>query len=107
MGLVLTGGTCFKKMNRFEENFEVGYRTNNSPWVKPSDFWDENLMHLAVIPQSHFCTEAPFGYSGQNFKITANEDLMPQVHPWTEAPFNYSCQNLEVLDTTVNEGINF
>ena len=63
-------------------------------------------MHLAVIPQGHFWTEAPFGYSGQNFNITANEDLMPQDHPWTEAPFGYSGQNLEILDTTTNESIN-
>ena len=63
-------------------------------------------MHLAVIPQGHFWTKAPFGYSGQNFNITANEDLMPQDHPWTEAPFGYSGQNLEILDTTANESIN-
>ena len=69
-------------MNRFEEkNFEVGYMTNNSPWVNSSDFWDEDLMHLAVIPQGHFWTEAPFGYSGQNLEIldtTANESINVQ-----------------------------
>ena len=69
-------------MNRFEgENFEVGYMTNNSPWVNPSDFLDEDLMHLAVIPQGHFWTEAPFGYSGQNLEIldtTANESINVQ-----------------------------
>ena len=80
--------------------------TNNSPWINPSNFWDENLIYLAVIPQGHFWTEAPFGYSGQNFNITANEDLMPQDHPLTEAPFGYSGQNLEILDTTANESIN-
>ena len=47
-----------------------------------------------------------FGYSGQNFNITANEYLMPQDHPWTETPFGYSAQNLEILDTTANESIN-
>ena len=93
-------------MNIFEDNFEVGYMTNNSPWVNPSDLWDENLMHLAVIPQGHFWTETPFGYSGQNFNITTNEDLMPQDHPWIEASFGYSGQNLEILDTTANESIN-
>ena len=64
MGLVSIGGTCFNKMNRFEENFKVSYKTNNSPWVNPSDFWDEDLIHLAVIPQGHFWTKAPFGYLG-------------------------------------------
>ena len=35
---------------RFEdENFEVGYWTNNSPWVNPCDLWDEDLMHLAFM----------------------------------------------------------
>ena len=63
-------------------------------------------MHLVVIPQGHFWTEAPFGYLGQNFNITANEDLMPQDHPWTEASFGYPSQNLEILDTTANEDIN-
>ena len=132
MGPISTGGTCFNKMNRFEEqNFKVGYwtnnspinlggfwdedykfeeesfkdcynyRTNNSPQINPGHFWDENLM-----PQDHFWTEVPFGYSGQNFNITANEDLMPQGHPWTEAPFGYPSQNLEILDTTANEDIN-
>ena len=101
------GGTCFIKMNKFEEeNFEVGYMTNNSPWINPSGFWDEDLMHLAVISQGHFWTEAPFGYSGQNFNITANEDLIPQDHPWTEAPFSYSGQNLEIFNTTANESNN-
>ena len=80
--------------------------TNNSPWINPSDFWDEDLMHLAVIPQGHFQTEASFGYSGQNFNITANEDLMSQDHLWTEAPFGYSGQNVEIFYTTANESIN-
>ena len=66
-----------------KENFQVGYRTNNSPspWVNPSDLWDEDLMYLAVIPQGHFWTEAPFGYSGQNLEIldtTANESINVQ-----------------------------
>ena len=93
-------------MNKFEENFEVGYMTNNSPWVNPSDFWDEDLMHLAVIHQGHFWTEAPSSYSGQNFIVTANKDLIPQDHPCTEPPFGYSGQNLEILDPTANESIN-
>ena len=55
MRLISTDGTCFNKMNRFEENnFEVGYMTNNSSWINSSNFWDEDLMHLAVIPQGHF-----------------------------------------------------
>ena len=64
MGLVSTDGTCFKKMNRFEENFfEVGYWTNNSP-VNLGDFSNEDLMS-----QDHFWTEAPFGYSSQTLNI--------------------------------------
>ena len=35
------GGTCFNKMNKFEEeNFEVGYWTNNSP-VNLDSFWEQ------------------------------------------------------------------
>ena len=61
---------------RFEDkNFEVGYWTNNSPWVNPGDFCYEDLM-----PQDLFCTKAPFGYSGQNLNITTNEDISKYSH---------------------------
>ena len=76
-----------------DENFEVGYQTNNSPWVNISDFWDEDLM-----PQDHFWNEASFGYSSQDLNITANEDLMPQDHFWTEVPFGYSSQTLNITE---------
>ena len=59
---------------RFEDkNFEVSYQTNNSHWVYPGDFQDEDSM-----PQYRSWTEAPFGYPGQNLEIlnsTANEDI--------------------------------
>ena len=84
MGLVSTSGTCFKKINRFEEDFfEVGYWTNNLP-VNPGDFWNEDLM-----PHDHFWTQAPFGYSSQTLNITEGNLI------------NQTCQNLEVVDDII------
>ena len=64
-------------MNIFEEeNFKVGYMTNNPRWINPSNFWDEDLMHLDSNTSGHFWTETPFGYLGQNLEIldtTTNE----------------------------------
>ena len=65
-------------MNIFEENFEVGYMTNNSPWVNPSNFWDEDLMHLALMPQDHFWTEVPYNYSSQTLNIIEG-NLIDQI----------------------------
>ena len=83
-------------MNRFEEeNFEVGYWTNNLP-VNPGGFQDEDYK----FEEENFKNN--YSYRTNNSSVNLgdfwNEDLMPQDHFRTEAPFGYSSQTLNITE---------